>query len=330
MLERLGVWAYTWARTIVPWTNVYGFGRSILALSTLLTLLLNDAAILFRPAAGIAIYPNCPQSFSISLFCLVPPSYQYLNLARWTAVILMLVVVSGWRPRITGILHWWIAYSLNSAAVTLDGGEQTSAVLSLLLIPVTLTDPRRWHWQPLRSTEASSTSLYSRILGLTSLVAIRAQVAGIYLHAGVGKLFVEDWVNGTALYYYLLDPMLGVSPAIERLIRPVLVSPAVVIPTWGTIILELLLFAALFMPKPYWRPLLWSGIAFHTIIAIMIGIVTFSIAMFGALILYLRPIEEEFRFPVVGDRFLPERGRTTPTIRDEATTTTGGRGGGGE
>lgn len=323
MLERLGVWAYTWARTTVPWTNVYGLGRSLLALSTLLTLLFNDATVLFRPAAGIPNYPNCPQSFSISLFCLVPSSYQYLNLARWTAVILMLVVVSGWRPRITGILHWWIAYSLHSAALTLDGGEQATAVLSFLLIPATLTDPRRWHWQPLRSTEATSTSLYSRILALTSLVAIRAQVAGIYLHAGVGKLFVEDWVNGTALYYYLLDPLLGLSPAMERLIRPILVSPAVVIPTWGTIILELLLFAALFMPKAYWRPLLWAGIAFHAMIAAMIGIVTFAIAMFGALILYLRPIEEEFVLPVVVKRFLMTQRRTTPTIRAEATGTRG-------
>ena len=294
MLQRLGKWAYEWANRTHPWTDVYGLARSVLALSPFMMLLFNDASILFRPAAGFERYPVCSDGLDISLFCLVPPSYPYLNAVRWLALIVLAVVISGWRPRYTGILHWWIAYSLQSSAVTIDGGEQVSCVLTLLLLPVTLTDPRKWHWQRFDASCAPPPSIYSRLLALTALVALRVQVAAIYLHAGVAKLAIREWVDGTAVYYYLFDPTLGLSPTLKQVLAPILTTSAVVLPTWGTLLLELLLFIGLFLPKPYWRPLLVLGIVFHALIAVTIGIITFALAMVGALILFLRPIEKEF------------------------------------
>jgi hypothetical protein len=53
---------------------------------------------------------------------------------------------------------------------------------------------------------------------------------------------------------------------------------------------------ALTMPKRYWKPLLVAGIALHAGIALIQGLVSFSIVMTAALILYLRPVECAFAF----------------------------------
>ena len=237
------------------------------------TLAFTDPSAFFRPAAGLESVPVCAGPTNISLFCLVEPGY--LNLARWLAVALLFVVASGWRPRLTGIVHWWISYSFVSSIPLVDGGDQVAAILALLLIPITLTDHRAWH------------------VALSCFLVIRVQVAGIYFHAAVGKLAVEEWADGTAMYYWLLDPLFGVSPWIEPVLVTVLMNPLLLtLMTWGSIMFEIVLFGALFM-QPYWRKrLLVPGLLFHFAIAILIGIPSFSLVMFAALTLYLWPVNE--------------------------------------
>jgi hypothetical protein len=67
--------------------------------------------------------------------------------------------------------------------------------------------------------------------------------------------------------------------------------------TWGTLILELLLFMGLVVEKKHRWKLLWLGIFFHTGIAVVHGLISFVLAMWAGLILFLRPIGEEFRVP---------------------------------
>lgn len=288
MFEKLEIFVNKWTDSSNPWTNVYGVARSLLALSTLLTLLINDVHTFFRPAAGINSYPLC-QKGDINLFCMV--SADNLEIARWIAIIILIIVVSGWRPQITGVLHWFIAYSFQNSAIGLDGGEQVCTVLTLLLLPITLTDKRKWHWS---INEDVSNNVYIRLIALSAYVAIRIQVAIIYFHAGLAKLFKKEWIDGTAVYYYLEDTTFGLNAIQNELFHPVLSSAFVVIPTWGTIILEFLLFSALFAPKKYWKPFLIGGFMLHFFIALMLGLISFSMIMFAALILFLRPINQPF------------------------------------
>jgi antimicrobial peptide system SdpB family protein len=106
---------------------------------------------------------------------------------------------------------------------------------------------------------------------------------------------MEEWLNGTVLYYWLIDPVVGL-PDWLRFMTPLLSSSFVVLLTWGTLVLEIILFMALFAPKRWWKALLISGIIFHAGIAVTMGLVTFGLAMFAGLILYLRPADEEFSF----------------------------------
>lgn len=281
-----------------PWTNVYGLARSLLAFGTLLTLLFNDTELLFRPLGGE------PQGnfgregvFSWSLFFLVPTGY--LEVARWVSVCCLLLVVSGWRPRFTAILHWWVSFSLAAAAVLVDGGDHVAAVLTLLLLPVALTDGRKWHWLPPRDTHASRAFLVSSQIALSALLVCRLQVALIYFHAAVGKMAVPQWANGTAVYYWFTHPTFGAPAWLEPYLLPLITSSVgVTALTWGTIIFELALFLAFASDKRWWPYLLGVGVIFHFGILIVHGLVTFFFSMAGALILYLRPTERPFPLPV--------------------------------
>lgn len=292
VLRRGGVPLRRLVRRSSPWTDVYGVGRSLIAGSTALTLIFSHPTTFFRPVASLPDAPLCVGAARASLFCIVPP--ELLTAWYWLAVLLLLIVASGWRPRWTGVVHWWVSYSIVAAVPLVDGGDQIATILALLLLPVTLTDPRRWHWEAIERHEPSP-RYRSRLIAWSALALIKVQVSFVYFHAAVGKLQVEEWSDGTALYYWLSDPLFGLSPWAEPLVVPVLHS-ALLLPlvTWGSILLEALLFAAIVATPGIQRALLWAGVVFHLLIAILIGIPSFSIAMVGALILYLRPASRTF------------------------------------
>ncbi|MFJ7161022.1 sporulation-delaying protein SdpB family protein [Bacillus safensis] len=289
---------FNWVSNNYPWTNVYGLSRSVMACATAFTLIVNDASILFRPASGIEEYPYCPDGIP-SIFCISSVDYFHLNLIRWISILLLLVVASGWRPRITGIVHWWICYSLQVSAITIDGGEQVSAVFTLLLLPITLTDSRKWHWINEKNHNIKSdTEFIKRIIANISFCVIRIQVSILYFDSFISKLGQQEWVDGTAVYYYSQHIMLGFPNIILNTIGVVLVSKLVVFATWGTLVIQFLLFAAIISPKKSWNVIFLIGFFMHDIFAIMFGLISFSMIMSSILILYLRPPENIFNFKI--------------------------------
>ncbi|WP_246356681.1 sporulation-delaying protein SdpB family protein [Pyxidicoccus fallax] len=288
MLTALGGATRRWMGDVNPWTNVYGLARTLLATGTALTLAFNPTTLMFRPAAGGIEAPICQGMSNAALFCLVPRGG--LEWARWLAVALLVVVASGWRPRLTAPVHWWLSFSLHSTALATDGGDQVTSVLTLLLLPLTLTDGRRWHWDPPRERGEGA-----RLVALSSLTAIRLQVALVYFHAAVAKFPVREWADGTALYYWLLDPGIGASPWLAALLRPLLTQGVpVALLTWSVLVLEVFLAAGLVVEKRHRGRLLLLGLGLHGGIALIHGLPSFALAMAGALVLFLRPLEDGF------------------------------------
>jgi len=292
MLMAIGKRARRWATRGETWTNVYGLGRSLLATATALTLALNESAVLFRPLAGaLSDPPYCGEALpQAGIFCLLSP---HLDLARWIAVGLLVVVASGWRPRFTGVVHWWIASALQTSASTVDGGDQCAAVLTLVLIPITLTDDRRWHWHARAPSTLRGWEEVKRLIAANCAALMRLQIAGIYYHAAVGKVHVTEWADGTAVYYWLTHPLFGVNSILAPFIRPLLLNPLTVsMMTWGVIVVELFLMMGLVATRAVRKVLLVFGILLHVSIMILQGLGTFSLTMFGALVLYLWPLDE--------------------------------------
>lgn len=279
-----------------PWTRSVGWARTLLAIGTLLTLLCNDVPTLFGTPKGLLRDGQQPAwMLSANFFGMAAHRLEWM---RWLAVVILAITASGWRPRVTTLPHWWVTWSVWTACVPVDGGDQISAVLTLLLIPVGVTDPRNSHWQ--RSPHDDEPAWQVR-LASTALILCRIQVAAVYLHAAVGKLGVEEWRNGTAVWYWFLDPLIGVPRWAQDAVADAL-APAVVVVglTWGTIALEFALAFALVMPLQQRKPLLPVALLFHTGIVLVHGLVSFSLAMSAALVLLLVHPDDIATVPVFG------------------------------
>lgn len=304
-LHRLGAAVRDGLR-ISPWSNVYGVARTLLALSLAGTLACTSNATSFGKLAGQVSPPRCLGLARGSLFCLSGDGG--LEAARWLAVALLVVVASGWRPRITCLVHAWLSWSFMASASLQDGGDQVTSILCTLMVPIALTDPRRWHWSSPAPVPDTASGLARSLVAHWMRWAIMLQVAVIYLDASIAKLGVPEWTNGTALYYWFHDPTFGMPSWLAGFAEPFLRNAAsLLLLTWGPLLLEFLLGTAWLMRPEWRRRLLLPGVLFHAGIALLMGLPAFAMAMWAALILYLRPAGEPFRLP--GLDVLPFRRR---------------------
>jgi antimicrobial peptide system SdpB family protein len=278
------------------WSNKIGVARTVLAMGTLFTLLFNDINLVIQPLGD---YANREIHVIFSEYGIFQILKNNLVLAKLICIVILIITASGWRPRITGLLHAWVAFSVVSAFMVIDGGDQITSVLTLLLIPICLVDDRKWHWSSKKADETNDLQKHAGIIAAISYFFIRLQVAFIYFHAGVGKMDVEEWVNGTAIYYWSNSTIFKMPGWMESWL-PTLFENAtfMTLSTWGVMAFELLLFLGLAIQNK-WRPLLMkAGILFHFGIVLLYGLFSFFFAMTGALILYLGP-KHGFKIPAI-------------------------------
>ncbi len=295
MLTALGARVERVASEYDPFTNVYGLARTMLALATAATLVVNPVATSFRPAAGMPDAVQCTAIRAASVWCQMP---NHLEWARWLSVLALLVVASGWRPRLTGILHFYVVFSFQASAALVEGGDQIASCLTALLVPITLADPRTWHWETRANVVLDEAEATRRLVARTFHALLRLQVAGIYFHASIAKFRVEEWNDGSAVYYWLTDPRFGLATWLEPLVRPALLAgPVVALVTWSVLVGEWALSAGLLVAKEHRPKLLALGFALHGGIALLHGLVSFAVIMMAALVLFLRPFEESFAMP---------------------------------
>jgi antimicrobial peptide system SdpB family protein len=296
ILQKLNKWAENIAEPN-PFTNVYGLARSILATGTLLTLLCNSTTNLFF-ADGLVRMSNKNSLLDIGLFTIFS---EHLEIAKIIAIFVLLLVISGYRPRITGILHWYITFSFYADCSNIDGGDHLANVLSFLLIPICLSDNRVWHWQNNTTVLQTEKQKIANLIAWLAGFVIRLQVCIVYFQAGVAKIPEEEWKNGTAFYYWFIHTYHGADTWLKNLFLPILqTSWGVTSITWGTIIFEILLFLAIVMKKDDKRRhyLLISGLLFHFSIVLVHGLVSFFFSIAAGLILYLRPLDKSFNFKI--------------------------------
>ena len=272
-------------------SNLYGAARSIIALSLLSSMIFNSVDILFPNS--LLEDPRYGESWS--MFFLLA---NHLVLAKWITIIVLLIVVSGYFPRFTGVLQWYVSYSFINSSPIIEGGDQLAAIISLFLIPVTLMDGRRNHWSPITNFELNEKNKIKNITSYFVFMVIKIQVMVVYFHSAIGKIAVNEWADGTALYYWLLNPLHGsaewLRPTLAWLISNGFVLTML---TWSVVIFELLLSLTILtspLNLKFRKRMLVAGVLFHLAIILVHGLVSFCFTMTGALILFVIPIGYEF------------------------------------
>ena len=100
-----------------------------------------------------------------------------------------------------------------------------------------------------------------------------------------------------ALYYYLKDPLFGYPLWVGYFFDPLLAEPFFIsLFTWSVPIFEITMFGALFMKDSLRLKILPLALLFHIFIALLIGLWSFSFAMFGGIVLYLISYKKPFYF----------------------------------
>lgn len=273
-------------------TNVYGLARSLFALSILLTLLVNSDADLFNQADFINRQSGDFSRFNLFLIF----DYQHLVWARTIAGLILISVISGYFPRYTGLLHWWVTISYYQAISIPEGGDQIAANVTFILLFITLMDSRKNHWQaPLTVKKPYSNFLAYLLFGIIGI-----QMAAVYFHSAVHKLYnTQEWIDGSAMYYWFNNTVFGLNDTMKLLLQPIIDTPLLLFMlNWGVIVFELLLFCAIIASAKTRKTLLIMGITFHFMIALTLGLYSFFLNMSACLILFLAPLEGKINFPV--------------------------------
>ena len=206
----------------------------------------------------------------------------------------LLIVASGWRPRLTALPHAYISFSVFTGIAIGDGGDQMTTVLTLLLILPALGDRRRWHW----STEDPATEhpRWLPLAGTSALVVVRLQMSFAYFQPCVSKPPHAEWVDGTGMWYWCNSLAFGAPGWLHPLIGPVLANPiGVAALTWTPLFIEISLAAALLVPQRVRYVLLAGGMSLHLCIALMMGLWSFALAMWAGLLLLCLPLGGELR-----------------------------------
>lgn len=261
------------------------FVRSLLAFGALLTICFND----IDEVTNMNLLIHNETSFKldvflqhISLFNLFSSSF-----AKTISISILLIVFTGYFPQLFSLLQTWVHVSICNSLIAIEGGDQIASNLSMLLIPICIFDNRINQWSNNKLIITKSRKAINVFFN-TYYFLILLQVAIIYLHAGVGKIFNDEWKDGTCIYYWFTNNIFGAPLWLQKILSIITLSPFTPLISWSVIILELGLFACILATDKLIKKLfLTLGVFFHLSIVLTHGLITFFFPMTAALILYL-------------------------------------------
>ena len=276
------------------WTKELGIVRTLIAVSTFLTLIFNSSETLFLTGLENELF-------------LLQDKVDYINIYTWFnsflygkifSIIVLFFVILGLNPRVTCVFHWLVTYSFTITSTCTDGGDQVASIITLLLIPICILDTRSSHWK----SQKNKFNYYKNNFAFVFTFLILLQIFAIYFFASTGKFQSEVWQNGTALYYYSTLPQMGLSKGvIFDFFNFIIKSPIILtLSTWGILILELFIAIGIFIENKILRKYIYFlGLLLHIFIILFYGILSFSLTMIACLFFAykynpIRKYEEKF------------------------------------
>ncbi|MEU5697173.1 hypothetical protein [Actinosynnema sp. NPDC020468] len=260
---------------------VLAVGRSLLALSTLATILFSADDALFPQTSEYPSGTRCAGVRALSMWCAANPDTAGSTVCRVLAVVVLAVTASGFRPAWTCVPHWYVTFSLTVAMPASNGGDHIAMITTMLLLPLCLGDDRRWQWsavdRPLPARWGGS--------ALAAHLALRGQVLVVYGEAALSKLSDPLWRQGSALRVISRLPQYGFPPPLRDLLEPVLTSYwPVALLGWSVIAVQLVIAASMTAPRVFRVVALVAGGLLHLGIVVLMNLTSFGSTMIAVLL----------------------------------------------
>lgn len=260
-------------------------GRAIIALAQLSFILFTSQEARFAEVGPQPFGPRCQSWSQAGLYCVA--GKDHLGVADVIVVVGLILVLSGFYPRWTGLLHLYITYTISTAVTLPDGGESVALIFVGLLAVVSLSDTRRNAYL----TELNVDRVPKPLQGISQAAIIfgRVQLCYLYADAAIAKLGVADWANGTALYYIANNTLFGdwfhILETSEVFDHGWLLALA----TWMPIALELLISINIIGTANMRRTAFTLLVILHGAIILSMGLVSFGLIMIGCCLTVVTP-----------------------------------------
>jgi antimicrobial peptide system SdpB family protein len=255
--------------------------RTVSAAATLTVILCTPDGALFAYTNADPDGVRCGGISALSLWCVAGSTGWVLVLDRTLAVAVLAAAAAGWRPRWTCLPHWYVTYSLAVGMTLPNGGETVAQILTLLLVPICLADDRRWQW----SAPAGPLPPSWRGAAWAATLTLRLQAGLVYGVAGLSKLLVPQWRDGTAMYAVFHDPGYGLPAELLPRVSPLVDSGVVVSAlTWAVPVLEIAIAVAVLGTRRSRGAAVLIGGMLHLGIICALGLFSFGLIMIALLL----------------------------------------------
>ena len=250
--------------------------RLLLALAELIGVVTTPDGRLFTSTPALPSGMRCSGTGAFSLWCIGGPEPAELRMSRVITLVVLLVVMTGYRPRLTCIPHWYVTISLTTSVPLPYGADTAALVATMLFIPLTLGDRRIWQW----SRPAGSLTPAWRGSAYIAWWMLRVQISVIYLDAMLSKLTDPAWLHGTAIEAVLTDPSNGLPYAVRGAAASILTSSVIIaMMTWGVLAIEASIAFCALLGSRARRVGVFLAIVLHVGIVLAMGLVSFSLTM---------------------------------------------------
>src|SRR5690554_852365 len=220
-------------------------------------------------------------------------SYDFFNLlvenkgfGIYFYVFTLLFVISGFLPQLSSILHFYFSMCYMYSSSVIEGGDQIALILCVFFLPICIFDKRLNNWK--RSDFYRS--FYIQYFVNSTFRVMQIQIAIVYLFAAAVKIKQNEWSSGSAIYYWFYNESFGANEYVKNILAS-LVNSHIISPfiTWSVLVLEFILFLALFMSRSITNYLFYVAVFFHVMIGVVFGLWMFSIIMIACLCILLTP-----------------------------------------
>jgi antimicrobial peptide system SdpB family protein len=248
------------------------YSRVVLGIGTILTIIFNDIFLMIPEDYYFNIVSLKNESVVYNLNLFSHFKYEYLNIAKWVCVVLIALTFFFNLNPFFVFIHYTISLSVFHSFLISEGGDQINMILMLIIFIFSLAI-------------SFSNSIIKKSIELF-IFTVKLQASIIYLQASVAKLYVQEWSDGTAIYYWLNHNIFGLPIESMKFINKVLIVPEIsFFITFSVIIFELVISYVIWANFNNKIIFLILGLLFHFGIFIIHSLPTFFLSMSVILIL---------------------------------------------